>query len=842
MSVHRRFSHARPYSGLAALIGIVASCWIEGGPEAEAAGPMPDELAEARQWVAAKFEGIQRVRELESGLLVLANHDPVILNSRDGRPLRIAGKEYARGLYCHAQSEVVVRLPAPGKAFTAVAGLDDNDDTRRGRGSVVFSVTVDGRAAFTSGVLRIDSPAVPVSVDLGGAKEFTLGIDDAGDGISWDQSNWADARVELADGRTVWLGELPFLDASRQAVGPEPFFSFLYGGRPSESFLGAWSLQRETRELDARRIGHTLVYTDPKSGLVVRCDGVEYRDFPTVEWTLHFKNTGGTDSPILSEIQAVDVLLERAADPATEFSLFHQRGSQATRSDYEPFVDALTPGADKRIASSGGRPTNGDLPYFNIQQASDAGAIVAMGWPGQWAARFTRDSGNRLRIRGGQEQTHFALRPGEEVRTPMVALQFWTGGRWHAQNVWRRWMLAHNLPRPGGKLPPVQLAGCSSHLFGEMIGANTSNQIAFIDGHLDLGVPLDYWWMDAGWYPCDGVGWPKTGTWEVDTRRFPKGLREITDHAHARGVKCIVWFEPERVHAETWLAERHPEWILGGAGGGLLNLGNAEARGWLTDHVDGLLVGQGIDLYRQDFNMDPLGHWRGNDAPDRQGITEIRHVEGYLAYWDELRRRHPEMLIDSCASGGRRNDLETLRRAVPLLRSDLIGDPVGNQCHTWGLALWMPYYGTGTAVDEPYAMRSAMCPHLTMGYDMRRTDQKHDEGLRLLGQWRRLAGNYFGDFYPLTPHSLASDVWMAWQFDRPESGEGMVQAFRRAESPYESARFRLLGLDPDATYAVGDVDDAGAAEMTGRELLDAGLLVHVKSRPGAVVVTYKKNP
>ena len=68
--------------------------------------------------------------------------------------------------------------------------------------------------------------------------------------------------------------------------------------------------------------------------------------------------------------------------------------------------------------------------------------------------------------------------------------------------------------------------------------------------------------------------------------------------------------------------------------------------------------------------MDPLSFWRDNDAEDRQGITEIRHVEGYLAYWDELRRRHPEMLIDTCASGGRRNDLETLRRAVPLLRSD----------------------------------------------------------------------------------------------------------------------------------------------------------------------------
>ena len=64
----------------------------------------------------------------------------------------------------------------------------------------------------------------------------------------------------------------------------------------------------------------------------------------------------------------------------------------------------------------------------------------------------------------------------------------------------------------------------------------------------------------------------------------------------------------------------------------MLNLGNQDARNWLTDHVDQLITDKGIDLYRQDFNIDPLGYWRANDAPDRQGITEIRHVEGYLAY------------------------------------------------------------------------------------------------------------------------------------------------------------------------------------------------------------------
>ena len=96
--------------------------------------------------------------------------------------------------------------------------------------------------------------------------------------------------------------------------------------------------------------------------------------------------------------------------------------------------------------------------------------------------------------------------------------------------------------------------------------------------------------------------------------------------------------------------------------------------------------------------------WRANDAPDRQGITEIRHVTGYLAYWDELRRRHPDMLIDTCASGGRRNDLETLRRAVPLWRSDYgYDDPPAMQNLTYGLALWVPYFGTGIRSSNVYS-------------------------------------------------------------------------------------------------------------------------------------------
>jgi alpha-galactosidase len=397
------------------------------------------------------------------------------------------------------------------------------------------------------------------------------------------------------------------------------------------------------------------------------------------------------------------------------------------------------------------------------------------------------------------------------------------------------------VPRPGGKLPPSpELAACSSHQFGEMINANTENQLFFIDNYLDRGIKLDYWWMDAGWY-YNKSGWPHTGTWEVDVNRFPGGLRPISDHAHAKNVDIIVWFEPERVAADTWLTENHPEWIHGGKEGGLLNLGNQDAWTWLVDHVDKLLTEQGIDLYRQDFNIDPLPFWRKNDAEDRQGITEIRHVEGYFAYWDELRRRHPNMLIDSCASGGRRNDLETLRRAVPLLRSDYIMEPIGNQCHGYTLSSWFPFYGTGTSKTDTYLIRSTLCPHFTACWDQR--DAKIDWAniKRVIDQWKEFAPNYYGDYYPLTPYSLKDTDWLGWQFDRPEAAKGMVQVFRRANSAYVTAQLPLHALDANAKYAVTNVDEPDKRlEVSGKELVENGLVITMQEKPSAAVFVYER--
>lgn len=625
-------------------------------------------------------------------------------------------------------------------------------------------------------------------------------------------------------------------------------FSFKLEGASSSEFMAGWALEEEKQDLDENRIQRVLSWTDPKTGLEARVEAMEYRDFPAVEWTVFFKNGGSSESPILSEVQALDSAVDCGKDGA--ILLHHALGDDCTPNSYKPLDAGLEPGSDLSFAPTGGRPTQVAFPYFNLEW-SGQGVIMAIGWPGQWAARFKRDKGRGVRIQAGQELTHFSLLPGEEVRTPLIVLQFWKKDRLASQNTWRRWMRAHNLPRTGdGHLPPVILSSCSGGFFPGL-KCNEADELKFIDTYLGERIPLNMWWMDAGWYPCGDAGWPQVGTWEPDPERFPRGIKAVSDHAHAKGLKLILWFEPERVTPGTWLEQKHPEWLLGEKGGTqLLNLGDPQARQWLTDHVDALLTAQGIDLYRQDFNMDPLGYWRGHDAPDRQGITEIRHVEGYLAYWDELRRRHPDLLLDSCASGGRRNDLETLRRAVPLLRSDyqsFQGDPgyaPGNQCHTYGLSFWLPYYGQGAYYNDrelEYAVRSHFCPAFGFCWDVRKEGVDWNRFRKLTEDWKATSrAQLLGDFYPLSPYSLANDVWLAWQFHCPDLEEGVVQAFRRDGCPTEAARYQLRGLDPKALYILLDLDTQETAEVSGRELTKAGLSIRVEDQPGSAIITYRK--
>ncbi len=801
--------------------------------------------AAAHRWLAAKFLDRPDAPPASNQMIVTLKSGAIQKNVRRDQTMRIVDTRHQRGVHMPSPGEIEVRLAEPARTFEAVVGVDSNDlgyYSNAGRGMVEASVSVDGKELYRSAMLREGMQGVTVKADLGGATTFSLKLTAVGERAKtyqaeWDQADWAEARITLASGKTIRLDELP--------VGPLPGaysrdlpFSFTYDGASSRDFLAKWTIERTSRPLDSHRTEYVSTYRDPATKIELRAVAVAYDDYPVVEWTLYLKNTGDKPTPIIENIQALDTSFERTRD--REYRLHHSTGSPNSPTDFQPLETTLAPKSETRFVSRGGRPTDPHLCYFNLEWAS-AGVIAALGWPGQWAAAFTRDEGAGVRVTAGQEITHFRLLPGEEMRSPLVALLFWDGDWIGGQNVWRRWMIAHNLPRPGGKLPPPQLAGGSNRQTVEMQDANEDNQLRYLNRNLDDGIRLDYWWMDAGWYPFNN-GWWETGTWDPDPVRFPRGFTPISAAAHKRGVKIIVWFEPERVTPGSWLDKNHPDWLLGKEGGNkLLYLGNPQAWRWLVDHVSTMIREQGIDLYRQDFNFEPLNLWREKEADDRRGITEIRHVTGYLAYWDELRRRFPNLLIDTCASGGRRDDLETLRRSVPLWRSDYAFEPSAMQQFTYGMALWMPYFGTAVNSLDPYIFRSQITPATAVGLEPGRQENGVARFLRLVSGWRTAAPYYYGDYYPLTPYTTSTADWLAWQFNRPGDSDGLVQAFRRPESSIETSRYVLRGLDAAARYRVTDIDTPATARVySGKELMERGLPVTITNKPGAVIITYKK--
>ena len=655
----------------------------------------------------------------------------------------------------------------------------------------------------------------------------------------------------LCDMRDAWIGRNFSVQNKKLPV------SFEYGGAPCPLPLFSFEGKAE---------GGTIDFTakDPKTGLCVRVSGRIYEDYPALEWTAYLKNESNKpteNTPVLAHIRAIEARFAAAGEPA--FRLSTNRGDICTASSYEPLEKWLRYGDSAHFSPVGGRPTSDALPFFGVSW-DNCGVLMGLGWPGQWCAEFHSDKEGELNIAAGQEITRMSLCPGEEIRTPLVVLMFCGGDLTEAQNMWRGWMLAHNMQKAAGqKIEPFSSV-CRGLTLTEKVDLDAIDEIK------NNGIGIDYYWTDAGWYVSEG-SWTQTGTWRSDPVRYPRTYRAVSDHAHKNGMKTVLWLEAERVSPgselagfEDWLLvlpedkksyrsdRMYPEYFLKNGqfatmeshrnqlvgGDALFNLGDDAAREYLTNLIAGIIEDYDIDCYRTDFNIAPLEFWLSADGENRHGMTENKYVTGLLKFWDDLQGRFPEVVFDTCSSGGRRNDLETLRRALPLLRSDFqVGSQcaTGNQGHTYGLSGWIPFAGTGCPSDDTYLYRSHLCPFMGIGRsgDMAKWKKAAED-------WKAVRMHFLGDYYPLTEYSLSEEKWIAWQFHTPETGSGMVQVFRRSNCSENTLNLKLKALDPDAEYELKNFDEGAPSRRSGRELMDVGLDIALKDAPGSAIIVYKK--
>ena len=762
----------------------------------------------------------------------------------EGWPLKLAGRTYSRGLGAHSVSEILVRTSAPARRFQALAGQDDNPGTRSIDNRMVFTVEVGGRERWHSKPLAVSEPPARVDVPLHGATAFTLKAWEHRGNLAYAHANWVEPRVTLQDGTVLRIG------TPGQPFAPMPPFSFRYGGRESNDVLSSWDRRRKTtRRKDGARL-HRLTFRDAKTALDCELELQEFSDFPAAEWLVRFRNSGRKDTPILEDVQALQLFWMATGDPVLRYSL----GSTAEANDFLPQEIALSQVPVVRLAPEGGRSSSGCLPFFNVIGDGE-GFVTAVGWSGQWAAEFRYDPARGLSALAGMEKTHLKLHPGEEIRTPRHLLLYWKGEALRGHNLLRQFILHHHTRRPDGKTVPAPL---SFSTWGGMKTEAHLDRIRTIRKH---ALKYDYYWVDAGWYGTgqrympveEGSDWGmQVGNWNPNPLMHPRGMKPIGDAARAAGMKFLLWVEPERAIAGTPVTVEHPEWFLGERKPGhglLLNLGIPAARQWATDLISDLVRNTGVGGYRQDANMAPLPFWRAADNPDRQGITEIRHVEGLYAFWDELIRRHPGLLIDNCASGGRRLDLETAGRSIPLHRTDYGGNPrktpIGPQTHTFGLSHWLPCSAAGTyRPGDTYNFRSFFstgmaCP-VCVGHEPMDARFPWRWYRRMIANLRRAIPCYLGDLYPLTPCTTSPRDWLAYQMHRPDLDTGMILAFRREEAEFVAADFRLRGLSEKKTYLIEDADTGKSRKMSAEELSTRGLHVATQGPRESRLIFYRR--
>ncbi len=584
------------------------------------------------------------------------------------------------------------------------------------------------------------------------------------------------------------------------------------------------------------------------NGLKITGECTEYLDYPVTEWRFVLSNIGTADTDIISNIRVGGNI------PCGKAVLTHGNGDTCRRDGYTFYDTAV----DEKItlSPSAGTSCCGAFPYMTLH-GEEFEVRAAIGFTAKWIAEITpTDDG--VSYLCGQFRCRTRLSVGESYTTPRLTLMAYrTDDKYYGINLWRHFYFAHIIPKPNGK--PIPPLACMHYFeadgMPEFTGASEKNQLEALNTYISRGIKPDVLWIDAGWYPCDGE-WYMTGTWMPDGKRFPNGLAPIGRACRESGVKLLLWFEPERVRGNNnELKLEHSEWLLSSSyspDNSLFNLGNPAALEWITNRVDSIIKESGVEIYRQDFNFDQHPACVENEAPEHEGYIENAHMVGYYKYWDELVRRNPGLIIDSCSSGGRRNDLETMRRAVTLHYTDIgYGDHPIKQKQYREMFEWIPYFrshtnnwynrelgeydGKAHATDR-FTFLCSLAPSITdtLRYDA--SDEEYALSKKMQPIWRHAAElELRGDYYPITDCDGTPDHWYAMQFDDGNAKEGFVLVIRNANAADDVFALNLPCIE-GVKYTFTNPENGEATEYNSEELKQ-GLKIAL-DRADAVVLFY----
>ncbi len=352
--------------------------------------------------------------------------------------------------------------------------------------------------------------------------------------------------------------------------------------------------------------------------------------------------------------------------------------------------------------------------------------------------------------------------------------------------------------------------------------------------------------LDDGWFGQRDDDYAGLGDWVENPAKLPQGILGLSRKIKAMGLKFGFWIEPEMVNPDSNLYRRHPEWILSVPGRKsslgrhqlVLDFSKKEVVDAIYDMLYKVINGAPISYIKWDMNR-PLTEVFSIGAPaSEQGRVYHKYVLGVYDLYERLRQTFPDILFESCSSGGNRFDAGMLYYAPQAWCSDNTDaiDRIGIQ---YGSSYGYPIVSIGSHVsavpnqqtgrDASIDTRANVAYFGTFGYELDLNEiskgefAKVKEQIKFMKQYRELI--QFGDFYRLSsPFETNICAWIVVSEDKKKAIVGIYNMKSKVNS--RPGFVKLAGLDEKMTYIMD------GRQYYGDELMNLGVALSELSRKG----------
>ncbi|MGL4365439.1 MAG: alpha-galactosidase, partial [Cetobacterium sp.] len=435
---------------------------------------------------------------------------------------------------------------------------------------------------------------------------------------------------------------------------------------------------------------------------------------------------------------------------------------------------------------------------------------------------------------------NWTLLKGDEFQSPEVVMSYSnTGMNGLSLNYHRlyRERLARGVWRD--KVRPVLLNNWEATYFD----FNEEKILDIAKKAKELGVELFV--LDDGWFGARNHDKAGLGDWWSNLEKIPSGVEGLSKKVEEMGIKFGLWFEPEMVNKDSELYRNHPNWILRAPNRKdtpsrnqhTLDLGREDVREYLYEKLSKILRESKISYVKWDMNRPMTEVWSEVIDSTKQGEVFHRYILGLYELLEKLTTEFPEVLFESCASGGNRFDPGMLYYMPQTWTSDDT-DAVERIKIQYGTSLCYPVVSMGAHVSAvpnhqtnritPIKTRGNVAIFGAFGYELdlnKITDEEKEivkKQIEFFKENRELI--QFGDFYRLVSpfeKKLNDAAWMVVSKDKKEALVAKYKILSVPNAGYES--LLLSGLNEDYLYSVESLQVQGESYY-GDELHSSGLI------------------